>query len=191
MQSTLLQGVKRPGQVLAATGIPGQVPSRLFHVTDRSCGLRFLVDTGAEVSVIPPSRIERKCPPANLTLHAVNNSPIATYGTRSLTLNLGLRRTFRWVFILADVEKPILGADFLRHFNLLVDMKHSRLVDTQTQLSIHGITSSGSTSSPSLLPRTPANQFESLLIDFPLLTQPLLFYPNRHTAANNLSKHNS
>ena len=51
-------------------------------------------------------------------------------------------------------------------------MKHSHLVDTQTQLSIHGITSSGSTSSPSLLPRTPANQFESLLIDFPLLTQP-------------------
>ena len=27
-------------------------------------------------------------------------------------------------FITADVRKPILGADFLRHFSLLVDVKH-------------------------------------------------------------------
>lgn len=28
-----------------------------------------------------------------------------------------------WIFIVADVQKPILGANFLRHFGLLVDMK--------------------------------------------------------------------
>ena len=46
---------------------------------------------------------------------------IATYGIQSLTFNLGLRRTFHWVFLVADVTTPIIGADFLRHFDLLVD----------------------------------------------------------------------
>ena len=124
------------------------------------------------MSVLPPSHAKQKRPHETLTLQAVNGSPIATYGTRSLTLNLGLCRTFRWVFIVADVEQPILGADFLQHFNLLVDMKHMRLVDALTQLRIQGITSMATTLSPSLCPRTPTNEFEAILSDFPLLTQP-------------------
>ena len=162
---------KRPGQSLAATGAPGLVPSRLFFITDRTQGLRFLVDTGAEVSVLPPTRTERGRPRECLTLHAANGTSIATHGTRSLTLNLGLRRTFRWVFIVADVEQPILGADFLSHFNLLVDMAHCHLVDALTQLTIQGISSTASTPSPSLLPRPPQNEFAALLSDFPTLTQ--------------------
>ena len=35
-----------------ATTAAGLLPSRLFYVNDRSTGLRFLVDTGAEVSVV-------------------------------------------------------------------------------------------------------------------------------------------
>lgn len=124
------------------------------------------------MSIIPPSSTERKRPHESLTLQAVNSTPIVTYGTRSLTLDLGLRHTFRWVFILANVEKPILGADFLRHFNLSVDMKHTRLTDDQTQLRIQGIAYIGTTPSPSLLPRSPANEFEALLFRFPLLTRP-------------------
>ena len=85
MPPTLPPG-KRSGQTLAATGVPGPVPSRLFHIMDQACGLRFLVDTGAEVSVLPPSCTERKCPHDSLTLQAVNSTPITTYGTRSLTL---------------------------------------------------------------------------------------------------------
>ena len=68
------------------------------------------------------------------TLSAVNGTAIATYGTRSLTLNLGLRCTFRWIFIIADVSKPLLGADFLHHFGVLVDIAHGKLVDTNTHL---------------------------------------------------------
>ncbi|GFU94079.1 hypothetical protein TNCV_3308321 [Trichonephila clavipes] len=45
-------------------------------------------------------------------------------------LNLGLRRPFIWTFIIADVSSPIIGADFLKHFNLLIDLKKKkRLVD--------------------------------------------------------------
>ena len=96
-----------------ATSVPGQVPSRLFYVTDKATGLCFLVDTGAEVSVIPPSATDRNHRKSNLTLQAVNNTSIATYGNRLLTLNIGLRRTFQWVFIIADVKNPIIGADLL------------------------------------------------------------------------------
>ena len=38
-----------------ATAVAGPTPiSRLFYVHDRLNDLRFLIDTGAEVSVIPP-----------------------------------------------------------------------------------------------------------------------------------------
>ena len=53
---------------------------------------------------------------------------IATYGNQLLTLNIGLRRTFQWVFIIADVKNPIIGADFLRRYSLLVDVEHNQLL---------------------------------------------------------------
>lgn len=40
--------------------------------------------------------------------------------------------------MIADVTCPILGADFLRHFNLLVDMKHARVLDGLTALTSQG-----------------------------------------------------
>ena len=49
----------------------------------------------------------------------VNHSANATFESASQTINLGLRRTFRWFFLIADVKHPILGVDFLHHFNLL------------------------------------------------------------------------
>ena len=91
----------------------GQYVCRLFYVTDRSTGFRFLMDTGAQVSAIPPTPVQRKHPQKGLCLQAVNNSTIATYGNQLLTLDLGLRRLFRWIFVIADVQTPILGADFL------------------------------------------------------------------------------
>ena len=139
------------------------------------------------MSVLPPSHIERKNPNKSLHLQAVNGSPITTYGTSSLTLKLGLRRAFRWVFVIADVEQPILGADFLHRFHLLVDMTHCHLVDTLTQLHIQGIRSTTTTTlSPSLLPRTPANDFEAILSDFPTLTQP---QPNSHSPQHDVTHH--
>ena len=76
------------------------------------------MDTGAAVSVIPPSQTDFKCPQLNFTLQAVNNTSITTYGSQSLTLNLGLSRTICWIFIIADIQHPILGADFLRNYSL-------------------------------------------------------------------------
>jgi len=60
MQATPFQVGKRAGQPLMAAGVPGLLPSRLFYVTDCSNGFRFLIDTGAEVSIIPPSPTDRR-----------------------------------------------------------------------------------------------------------------------------------
>ena len=40
------------------TKVAGLLPSRLYYIMDKSIGHRFLVDTGAEVSVLPPSHSE-------------------------------------------------------------------------------------------------------------------------------------
>ena len=108
--------------------------------------------TCAEVSAFPPSRSERTHRQEHFSLQAVNNTPIAMYDTRSL--NLGLRCTFCWVFILADVKQPILGADFLRNFGLLVDVRHNRLSDAHTQLRVQGIVSQDPSPRPTLSPKT-------------------------------------
>ena len=89
---------------------------QLFFVMDHQSGTRFLIDTGAEVSVIPPSRKDKQHKQAYYIgppLKAVNNTTITTYGSRSLTFDLGLHKTFRWIFIVEDIRTPILGADFL------------------------------------------------------------------------------
>ena len=171
LHPALCQVGKLPGQSLAATNVTGLQPSRLFYITDTSTGLRFLVDTGAQVSVVPPPA-DRKRLQSGLNLQAVNDTPIRTYGTRSLTLNLGLRRTFLWVFVIAETTTPILGADFLRHFQLLVDLRHNLLTDTSTNLVVKGIISSKTSPSPTLLPRSPKNPMDAILSEFPAVTQP-------------------
>jgi hypothetical protein len=39
---------------------------------------------------------------------------------------------FRWTFLLADMQLPIIGADFLRHFRLVVDLATCLLLDTKS-----------------------------------------------------------
>lgn len=123
-------------EVSLTAGASDTVLRRLF-VTDHSSRDQFLVDTGADVSVIPKSPKE-KYNKSNLVLCAANGTPISTYGQKLLQLDFGLRRAFRWSFLIADVSKPILGTDFLSHFNLLVDLRHKRLIDGNTRLNVSG-----------------------------------------------------
>ena len=171
---------------LVATGTTGLLPSQLFFITDNNSACRFLIDTGAEVSVLPPTRTDRKHPQEGCNLLAVNGSSIITYGKRSLTLNLGLRRAFRWIFIVANVQEPILGADFLRHFSLLVDIKRSRLIDATTQLRVQGVLSQATSPSPSFLPLQPTNVFTSIIAKYPAVFQPHL---NSHSVVHNVTHH--
>ncbi|GFT03463.1 hypothetical protein TNCV_2986191 [Trichonephila clavipes] len=63
---------------------------------------------------------------------------ILTYGQQLVTLDLGLGRVFRWPLIIAAVSQQIIGADFLRHYGLLVDIRHGHLVDSLTKLQKQG-----------------------------------------------------
>jgi hypothetical protein len=102
----------------------GPKPQHRLFVTDASTGTQYLVDTGAEISVLPKHFLGKSCQPieGNI-LFAANNTSIQVYGSKLLIVDLKLRRTFKWVFTVADVRKPILGADFLSHYHLLPDLK--------------------------------------------------------------------
>lgn len=89
---------------------------------------QFLVDTGADLCVFPRNRLRELREKSNYELSAANRTPIATYGTVTMTPRLGFRRDFTWKFVVADITKSILGVDFLAHYNLLVDARNRRLV---------------------------------------------------------------
>ncbi len=156
------------------TSYPGRTncTSRLLHIHDPTNHLTFLVDIGAAVSVVPPSAIDRKHRQLDFNLQAANGSSISTYGRKSLTLDLGLRRSLPWVFVIADVDKPLLGADFLHHFQLTVDLNNKKLVDNTTQLTISGVVANSAALKPAIPPPNSSAEYTALLADYPQLTQP-------------------
>lgn len=113
-------------------------PGRLMFVTDKATGTQFLVDTGAEVSVIPPSAGDQPVK-LSLRLKAANGSTIRFFGHKTLTLDLGLSRPLQWDFIIADVTTSIIGIDFLTYFNLTVDIPNHRIIDANTNTSVSGV----------------------------------------------------
>ena len=110
---------------------------RILTLLDKTTNQQFLIDTGAEVSILPASPSDTLKTPTSY-LHAANGTSIPVYAERSLTLNLGLRRTFRWIFYVAAVKQPIIGADFLTHYKLLVDLSRRSLIDSETTVRADG-----------------------------------------------------
>ncbi|GBM30782.1 hypothetical protein AVEN_30599-1 [Araneus ventricosus] len=86
---------------------------------------KFMTDSGAACSVFPVSsaNLSKHVPDANFILYTANSSVIRTYGTNHLTPDLGLRRSFPWTSVIADVSRPILGSFLLERFELLIDIK--------------------------------------------------------------------
>jgi hypothetical protein len=101
----------------------------------------------------------------NYDLCAANGTTVRIYGWLPLNLNLGLRREFTWRFVVADVTQPLIGADFLSHFGLLVDCKNNRLLDTVTSLSAPAQAASSQT--PSVKVISGGSSVDTLLSEFP------------------------
>lgn len=106
----------------------------------------------------------------NVRAFAANGTPIATYGTATLILNLGLRRDFTWRFLIAEVSKPIIGADFLSHYGLLIDLKSGRLLDTTTNLGLKGDIVQCKDLGIRIISGT--SEYHELLEEFPTITRP-------------------
>ncbi|GFV94129.1 retrovirus-related Pol polyprotein from transposon 17.6 [Trichonephila clavipes] len=136
------------------------------------CAFVQKTNSGSEICVIPPSPTMNKSPQSNFSLFAANNTKIPAYGMVRKELNLGLRRPFIWTFIIADVSSPIIGADFLKHFNLLIDLKKKRLVDVETSLFTSCVFSN--IVQPSILTVDAKISFKNILSEYPDLSNPSL-----------------
>ncbi len=74
---------KRQRSVVAATSVNGQLNNRLF-LPDRVSGLLFLIDSGDDLSALPPSFADHSSR-SSFILAAANGTLIATYGQKSIT----------------------------------------------------------------------------------------------------------
>lgn len=167
--SLQLQRGKRDRTPLIAAVGDERKSSRLF-VKDQKTRVEYLIDTGSDLCVYPRAKVKDRVTKTGYELFAANGSTIATYGTRTFNLDLGLRRNFQWSFVLAEVANPIIGADLLSHYGLLVDLKNRKLVDQTTSLSSVGRVAVGSVQSvKTIIGHSP---YERLLATFPGITRP-------------------
>ncbi len=99
-------------------------PGSLVFVKDDISNRRFLCDTGASYSIFPH---HSDTPPWT----GPGGQRIPCWGEQERTLQLG-QSSFQWIFILEDVQFPILGMDFFKHYQLLVDPAAGCLVSSRT-----------------------------------------------------------
>ena len=166
------QGGKRPCRSLEATTDLRASTSRLLTIADPVSKLSYLIDTGAEISVLPPCHGDRLNASDGIQLQAANGSSIRTFGDRSVQLDLGLAKAFTWKFTIADVSKPIIGADFLRYFGLLVDVGRKRLMDAETFLTVPASYRCSDVSKLCVLVQT--DQYSDILNEFREVTVPCI-----------------
>ncbi|KRZ05315.1 hypothetical protein T11_9667 [Trichinella zimbabwensis] len=136
---------------------------------DKISKRRFVIDTGAAVSLLPAtgSQKQQAHPVSNKPiLQAINGTPVSHLGKKTITMQLADLPALAWTFFVADVGVAIIGADFLHHHAITVDIKHSRLVmacNNAHTLPINGALATEST-----------DKYQSLLAPLPIKCE-LLF----------------
>ena len=90
MHSTMF--LEEFGKLPKFTPIVGDVDlktkSSLLHIYDYKSNQLFLLDAGAEISVVTPNQEDKNNRTSDLPLVAANGSSITTYGNRRMTLQL-------------------------------------------------------------------------------------------------------
>ena len=142
--------------------------SSLIYVYDQESGVRYLVDTGAVVSVIPPSPWQR-LNNSKSRLYAANGTEIPVYGSRKVYLSLN-DRLYKFPFLVAKVKYPTIGADFLSCFGLLVDLKNCQLIDSTSNSIVKCYRSHAKSISASFVSPTIGSPYYGLLREFSDLT---------------------
>ncbi|GFO10354.1 retrovirus-related pol polyprotein [Plakobranchus ocellatus] len=157
---------KRQGGPIVASTTAGPPDPQLI-ITDSITGRHFLVDIGAQVSVIPPTWHERHFGQRGQALQAANGTTISTFGSRDVKLRFH-GTTYEARLIIADVKRPLLGADFFRRHNLLVDLNGQRLIEADSYLSSPCSTSRVTKTELAPIKRD-CNKFRKVLQEFPAL----------------------
>ena len=137
VQSTLLLVRKLVHQQEDVRTLPAgpSTSSPLIYLQDSKSSRRFLIDSGASVSVFSDQGSSEKI--SGVKLLTSDGSSLTCSGSRIIPLQFGNHK-FEWPFQLAQVAIPILGADFLKPNNLLLDVSNQRVfsADSPTSLSI-------------------------------------------------------
>lgn len=138
------------------------------------------------MSVIPPTIFNKNLNPTiDFCLSAANGTPIKTFGTKLVSVDLGLRREYIHNFVVAQVNRPIIGADFLVKYSLVVDLKAKKLIDTFTSIST--IAKSVNCDTPTPINNSVEGPFGELLSKYPALYAPPDFsFPAKHGVVHHI-----
>ncbi|XP_077546323.1 uncharacterized protein LOC144158974 [Haemaphysalis longicornis] len=158
---------------LVETAASCQPGGRRIFVTDQITKQRYLVDSGSDLCCYPRHHLQGPRPPTSFELNAANQSTIKTYGSLRLHIQLkNLCRDFHWNFVIADVAEPIIGSDFLAHYNLLPDCRNVQLIDATTGHSTPGQRTTAQQPSIKVLSIDNPSPYHAILAEFPGLSRP-------------------
>lgn len=111
-----------------------QEQNKLMYVIDQNTGVKFLIDNGASYSLIPKShagKFQEENIPMNLI--APNATLIKTFGTKKTNVKIN-NISYKADFIVAEVNLPILGIDFLHNNKILIDPFNNIIIDSVSNL---------------------------------------------------------
>jgi hypothetical protein len=110
--------------IAAANGDTAAHNHCLFFLRDSDSGRKFLIETGSSFSILPYRSAAATYGPR---LRAANGHAIRCWGTTKSSVRID-KQVYQWLFIRADIRFPILEIDFLRNFDLLVDVAKERIL---------------------------------------------------------------
>ena len=96
----MMEGRKLDSQPLLASAAVGPNSSTI-SVRDKLSGNLFLIDSRAEVSLLPHTAADRTRSDSGRPLTAVNGSKVKSYGQHTVTVQLH-GHSFSWEFTIAD-----------------------------------------------------------------------------------------
>ena len=138
-----------------------------MSVFDKESKTSFLIDSGADISVLPVSFLQSPQslrPRPGQRLRAANGTSIDTFGKRTILLSLpGF--TTKHSFRIARVSQPLLGADFFRKHSILIDVSANclRLPSGETVASVP---------KPGIVVSPVQRDFSDILAKYPRISQP-------------------
>ena len=132
---------KRQRREPNVNAVPGQREQLLF-IHDNHNNIKWLIDSGAAYSIIPPSMAQRTQGPQSNHLQAANGSQTACFGKVERNVVFG-NKSYKFEFIIADVKHHIIGADFLAEHGLAPNQRDGNLIDLDSFDTIPTVVAAG------------------------------------------------